>query len=333
MKRILVTGGAGFIGSNFVNHILNKYKNYQVFVIDALTYAGNKDNFSDKIWNDRRFFFIHGNICDKYLVDQLVSQADAIVHFAAETHVDNSIYNTDDFVDTDVKGTQILLDAVRRYPVERMIHISTSEVYGTAMNDEIIDEDHPLNPRSPYASAKAGADRFVYSYYCTFDLPVVILRPFNNYGPYQHIEKLIPCFITRVLQDKRLPMHGDGKSSRDWLYVTDTCEGVDKALHSNLEKIKGQTINLGTGKSTTVMEITQAILKNLGASKSLVEHGYDRPGQVKLHLSSTKKAKKLLDWEAKVTLKEGLEKTIKWYIKNEQWWHNLKLKHPELNNG
>ncbi|MFH1453834.1 MAG: GDP-mannose 4,6-dehydratase [Armatimonadota bacterium] len=331
MKRILVTGGAGFIGSNFVRYMLDKYKDYQIFVLDALTYAGNRENIPETIWNDRRFFFIHGNICDRKLVNELVSQVDQVVHMAAETHVDNSIYNTDDFVDTDVKGTQILLDAVRKNSTERFIHISTSEVYGTAMK-EPMDENQPLNPRSPYAAAKAAADRLAYSYYCTFDLPVVILRPFNNYGPYQHVEKLIPCFITRTIQHKWLPLHGNGKSTRDWLYVGDTCKAIDKALHGNLDKLKGEVINVGTGKATSIIDITKKIIKYFDKSSSLIKHLNDRPGQVEKHLSSTKKAKDLLSWQDETPFDKGLKKTIQWYEKNELWWLNLKLKHPELNN-
>jgi len=326
MRRILVTGGAGFIGSNFIRHMLREHPDLQVFVLDALTYAGNLANFEADTFRSRNFFFWHGNVCDRPVVERLISQVDQVVHFAAETHVDNSIYNTDDFVDTDVKGTQILLDAVRRYPVERFVHISTSEVYGTAETTPM-SEEHPLNPRSPYASAKAGADRLVFSYHTTFDLPVVILRPFNNYGPRQHAEKLIPCFITRALQNQRLPMHGDGSSSRDWLYVDDTVRAVDLALRTDLTGIKGEVINIGTGRSTSVMEITRLVLASLGKPESLVENVYDRPGQVYCHVSSVEKAQKLLGWKSEVSLQEGLEATIRWYRENESWWKGLKNKH------
>jgi dTDP-glucose 4,6-dehydratase len=327
MKRILITGGAGFIGSNFVRHMLHEHPDVQLLVLDALTYAGNLANFEADTFRSRNFFFWHGSVCDRPVVDRFVSQVDQVVHFAAETHVDNSIYNTDDFVDTDVKGTQILLDAVRRHPVERFVHISTSEVYGTAETTPMT-ENHPLNPRSPYASAKTGADRLVYSYHTTFDLPVVILRPFNNYGPRQHVEKLIPCFITRALQNQRLPMHGDGRSSRDWLYVTDTVRAVDQALRVELSGIKGEVINIGTGKSTSVMEITRRLLVALGKPESLVENVYDRPGQVYCHISSVEKAQKLLGWKSEVSLEEGLDRTVSWYRENESWWKVLKNKHP-----
>jgi dTDP-glucose 4,6-dehydratase len=328
MKRILVTGGAGFIGSNFVRHMLREHPEDQIFVLDDLTYAGNLANFEEETFRKRNFFFWKGSICDRPIVDQLVSQVDQIVHFAAETHVDNSIYNTDDFVDTDVKGTQILLDAVRRNPVERFIHISTSEVYGTAETTPM-GEDHPLNPRSPYASAKCGADRIVYSFHITFDLPVVILRPFNNYGPRQHAEKLIPCFITRALRNRRLPMHGDGSSSRDWVYVEDCARAVERALLVDLAEVKGEVINIGTGRTTSVNDITRRLLRMLGKPESLVESGYDRPGQVYCHLSSVEKAQKLLGWKAEVSIEDGLERTVKWYRENESWWKALKTKHDE----
>lgn len=330
MRRILVTGGAGFIGSNFVKYMLNKYNDCQIFVLDALTYAGNKENISEHIWNDRRFFFTHGNVCDRKTIEEMVSQVDQVVHFAAETHVDNSIYNTDDFVDTDVKGTQILLDAVRKHSTERFVHISTSEVYGTALKEPMA-EDHPLNPRSPYAAAKAAADRLVYSYYCTFDLPVIILRPFNNYGPYQHVEKLIPCFITKTIQHNWLNLHGDGQSCRDWLYVLDTCKAIDKALSKDLKLLKGEVINLGTGKAVKIIDITKKILKTFDKPSSLIKHVNDRPGQVQRHLSSIKKAKEVLGWQAETSFEKGLKMTIDWYVKNEQWWQNLRLKHPEIN--
>lgn len=329
MRRILVTGGAGFIGSNFIRHMLREHPEDQIFVLDDLTYAGNLLNFEDKTLRSRNFFFWKGNVCDRPVIERFVSQVDQIVHFAAETHVDNSIYNTDDFVDTDVKGTQILLDAVRRNPVERFIQISTSEVYGTA-ETEPMTEQHPLNPRSPYASAKTGADRLAYSYQITFDIPVVILRPFNNYGPRQHVEKLIPCFITRALRNLKLPMHGDGSSARDWVFVEDCVRAVDLALEADLQEVKGQVINVGTGRSASVMDITRRILRILGKPESLIGNVYDRPGQVDLHISSVEKAQKLLGWKAEVQLDEGLERTVRWYRDNEGWWKGLKTKHEDL---
>jgi dTDP-glucose 4,6-dehydratase len=318
-RRLLVTGGLGFIGSCFVRRMMRTRPDIEVYVLDALNYAGNTMNLPESIWHDSRFFFWKGDIRDKQVVDRLMSKVDAVVHFAAETHVDNSLYNTDDFVDTDVKGTQVLLDAIRRHPVERFIHISTSEVYGTALEAPMT-EDHPLNPRSPYAGAKCGADRLVYSYVSTFDLPAVILRPFNNYGPHQHVEKVIPCFTTHALQDLPLPLHGNGSSSRDWLFVEDCCEAVDRALSVDAKAVCGEVINLGTGVETPILAISEQVLKLLGKPSSMLNELADRPGQVFRHIGSTAKAKALLGWEARTTFAEGLRSTVQWYVDHEDWW-------------
>ncbi|MGQ9922584.1 MAG: dTDP-glucose 4,6-dehydratase [Armatimonadota bacterium] len=325
--KILVTGGAGFIGSAFVRHILETYPEYQVIVLDALTYAGNLDNFPEAVWTNPRFFFWHGAVQDRQAVERLVSQVDTVVHFAAETHVDNSIYqyNTDDFIDTDVKGTQVLLDAVRHSSVERFIQISTSEVYGTALSP-LMTEEHPLNPRSPYAAAKCGADRLVYAYVCTFDIPAVIIRPFNNYGPYQHIEKFIPRVITSALQDKPFPLHGNGTSSRDWVYVEDTARGVAAALHADIEAIKGQVINIATARSVDIGTIARMVLEKMGKPASLIEVVEDRPGQVERHTGANERARHLLGWTPAVPFEEGLEMTIAWYRENPQWWRKLRMK-------
>ena len=319
MRRVLVTGGVGFIGSCFVRRLMHAQPEIEVYVVDAVTYAGNCANLPESLWSDPRLFFWRGDIRDRELMNRLVSKVDAVVHFAAETHVDNSIYNTDDFVDTDVKGTQVLLDSVRQHPVERFIHISTSEVYGTA-SAEPMTEEHPLNPRSPYASAKCGADRLVYSYVVTFGIPAVILRPFNNYGPYQHIEKVIPCFTTHALQGLRLPLHGDGASSRDWLYVEDCCEAIERALFADINRLQGEVINLGTGVDTKIVTIGEEILRLLDKPASLIRQVPDRKGQVFRHISSREKAVALLGWEARTTFAEGLKRTIAWYVEHEAWW-------------
>ncbi len=325
MKTILVTGGAGFIGSNFVRYILNKYPDYRVVVLDLLTYAGNPENLPQELIDhtghgEGRLVFWYGNVTNGELVDKLVSQCDTVVHFAAESHVTRSIYDNKIFFETDVLGTQVVANAVlsHRDKVERFIHISTSEVYGSAESD-IMDEGHPLNPMSPYAAAKAGADRLVYSYWATYKIPVTIIRPFNNYGAYQHLEKVVPRFITACILGEPLTVHGQGEAERDWLYVKDHCEALDKALHAPVEKIQGEVINLGTGKSISVLDIATKI-KALMGSDSPIQPVGDRPGQVFRHTSSTAKAKELLGFEAKTQFDEGLKETVEWYKNNARWW-------------
>lgn len=321
--KLLVTGGAGFIGSNFVRHILEKRKDIQIIVLDALTYAGNIDNYSKSIWEDANFCFFHGDIRDETLVKNLVRNVDKVIHFAAETHVDRSIDNSDPFISTDIKGTQVLLETIRKHPVERFIHISTSEVYGSAEKVPM-DEEHPLKPLSPYAAAKTGADRLVYSYFFTYDLPVVIIRPFNNYGSNQFPEKLIPLFITNAIENKPLPVYGTGKNTRDWVYVKDCVKALEKLIDIDIKKIKGEVINVGSGEDTDVLTITDTILKELGKDKSLIKFVKDRLGHVKRHISSTEKAKKIIGWEAETNFHEGLISTVKWYLENEEWWRKIK---------
>jgi len=318
---ILVTGGAGFIGSNFVEYVLNKY-DYKVIVVDALTYAGNLDNFPRNVRNNPRFTFWQGNICNSELINELVDQSDAVFHFAAETHVARSIYDNSRFFETDVLGTQVIANAVLKHPVDRYVHISSSEVYGTA-ESEPMDEEHPLKPMSPYASAKAGADRLVYSYQVTYDIPAVIIRPFNNYGPRQHLEKVVPRFITSAISDQPLPVHGKGLSSRDWLYVSDHCKALDKVLHGNMAKLKGEVINLGTGRDININDIGSIILDKTNKPHSLITHTDDRMGQVMRHISSQDKARELLSWEAETSFEDGIEETIEWYRKNQDWWEKL----------
>src|SRR4030067_192534 len=237
MKTILVTGGAGFIGSNLVKDLLRNYPDYKVVVLDALTYAGSLDNFPSEIRNNSHFDFWQGNVMNSEIVGELVDKADIVFHLAAESHVARSIYDNKKFYDTDVLGTQTVANAVLKYGVERFIHISTSEVYGTALTVPMA-EDHPLNPTSPYAAAKTGADRLVYSYWVTYDIPAVIIRPFNTYGPNQHLEKAIPRFITSAIMDEPLTIHGSGDNTRDWNYVEDVCRALDKAMHTSLVKVK-----------------------------------------------------------------------------------------------
>ena len=321
-KTILITGGAGFIGSNFVNHIFKKYPLYRIILLDALTYAGNLDNLLPEVKQDPRFRFFHGNVTHGDIVKELVAQSQMEVHFAAESHVTRSIYDNTLFFETDVIGTQMIANAVVRHPVERFIHISSSEVYGTAEMDPM-DEEHPLNPMSPYAAAKAGADRLVYSYICTYAIPAVIVRPFNNYGPCQHIEKAIPNFIISAMRDQPLTIHGRGISSRDWIFVEDTCEAIDKIMHAPARGVLGQAVNLGTGVDTKVLDIAREILKILNKPESLIQCVDDRPGQVSRHISSTQRAKSMLNWQSTVSLKEGLERTVRFYQENREWWERF----------
>lgn len=320
MKKILVTGGAGFIGSNFVDYIFRKYSDYKLIVLDLLTYAGDIENIPSEIRNSERFEFWYGDVNNLDLVSDLVERSDILVHFAAETHVARSLYSHRVFFVTDVLGTQSVANAVLKYSdrIERFIHISTSEVYGTAAY-EPMDESHPLNPTSPYAAAKTGADRLVYSYIVAHDLPGVIIRPFNNYGPKQHLEKVVPRFITSCILGEPLTIHGDGSASRDWVYTEDTARAVDLAIHAPIEKIKGNVFNVGTGRSLDILEIAYEVLKAFGLEKNL-EFMPDRYGQVQKHIASNEKAKNLLGFVPQVSFFEGLEKTIKWYKENRLLW-------------
>ncbi len=260
-KKILITGGAGFMGSNFTRYLIEKYKDYKCIVLDLLTYAGCKDNLSPFLENHHsNFYFKKGDICDAKVVQDLIKDANVVINFAAETHVDRSIINPYPFIKTNVIGVFVLLEAVRKYKVERLIHISTPEVYGDA---ELIPtkEDYPIKPMSPYAGSKAAGDRLLYSYFMTYDIPITIVRPSNNYGPYQYPEKLIPLFITNALEDKNLPIYGNGKSIRDWLYIKDFCVAIDKIIHLDINKVKGEEINIATGNGIDVLTIANLILR------------------------------------------------------------------------
>ncbi len=332
MRTILVTGGAGFIGSNFVEYWFNKYADDRIIVLDALTYAGNPDNFPEGIRNSDRFEFWYGNVTNDELVNNLVSRADIVVHFAAESHVARSIFDNKIFYITDVIGTQTVANAVlKNYKtVERFIHVSTSEVYGTALSKPMT-EDHPLNPMSPYASAKAGADRLVYSYWATYDIPAVIVRPFNQYGPRQHLEKVIPRFITSALKNEALTVHGNGSARRDWLYVDDTCERLDIIINAPLGKVKGEVFNIGSGFDLDILSIARMILKITGRQESLITFIGDRPGQVQNHVSSTGKAAEVLGIKPGRPFEEGLITTIEWYKNNEEWWRKIEwMKHIRI---
>jgi dTDP-glucose 4,6-dehydratase len=321
-KRVLVTGGAGFISSNVIRHLLEATP-YDVVSLDALTYAGNLENLAD-VMSHERLAFVHGDIRNAELVAEIVAEVDVIVNAAAESHVEKSIREgASEFVTTNVEGTQILLDAVREASVERFVLISSSEVYGTAESDPM-DEEHPLNPRSPYAATKAGADRLAYSYFVTYGLPIVILRPFNNYGPRQHWEKVVPRFVTSALSGEALTVHGDGHASRDWLYVEDDAAAIVAAIEADLDAVAGEVINVATGVDVTVDQIADLVLDLLGKPPSLKLNIDERPGQVDRHIGSTEKAAELLGWRAGTSLAEGLERTVAWYRENEAWWRGAR---------
>jgi dTDP-glucose 4,6-dehydratase len=318
---VLVTGGAGFISSSFVRYLLEATP-HEVVTLDALTYAGNLENLAD-VMSHPRLSFVHGDIRDAELVHQLVEGVDVIVNAAAESHVEKSIADgASEFVTTNVEGTQILLDAIRRWPVERFVLVSSSEVYGTARYAPM-DERHPLEPRSPYAATKAGADRLAYAYFVTYDLPIVIVRPFNNYGPRQHPEKVVPRFVTQALSGEPLTIHGDGHATRDWLYVEDDAEAIRAVIEAPLEDVAGEVVNVATGTDISVAEIADMVLDALGRPRSERLFVDERPGQVARHVGSTDKAERLLGWRARTDFADGLERTVAWYRENEAWWRGI----------
>lgn len=321
MRSILVTGGAGFIGSNFVHYLFNKYPKDKIIVLDALTYAGNVNNLPKQGQNSDRFEFWYGNVINSELVNALVAQSDVVYHFAAESHVTRSIHSNKTFFETDVIGTQVVANAVlnHRDKVKLFVHISTSEVYGTALTEKM-SESHPLNPTSPYAAAKCGADRLVYSYYNTYKIPAVVIRPFNNYGPFQHLEKLVPRFITSAILGEPITVHGDGSASRDWLNVHDHCDALDRILNVPVEKVAGRIINLGNGRSHSVLEIANAVCEIMQVPTTRIRKVADRPGQVDRHTCDYTLASQLLDWKPKVKFEEGLRQVAEWYKTHRSWW-------------
>ncbi|KKU90626.1 MAG: NAD-dependent epimerase/dehydratase [Microgenomates group bacterium GW2011_GWA1_48_10] len=338
-KTILITGGAGFIGSNFLIYLFDKYPHYSFIVLDALTYAGDIKNIPERIHRSPRFRFVYGDVRNPKLVDHLVAQADIVVHFAAETHVARSIYDDTNFFETDVIGTQRVAYAVlhNRKTIDRFIHISTSEVYGTAVAEKM-DEQHPLMPQSPYAAAKAGADRLVYSYCTTYKIPAVIIRPFNMFGPRQHLEKAIPRFVTSCILGEPITIHGTGMSSRDYTYVDDLVRAIDLVLHAPREKVVGEVFNVGTGTNPTMKEIADKVITRMSSGgKAKVEFSPyavlvgDRPGQVFRHTADASKIAGLLGWKPKIGFDEGLTRTIAWFSDNQDWWrHKLWMRHVPI---
>ena len=320
--KILVTGGAGFIGSCFVRYMLNKHPDYKIINLDALTYAGNIENLDD-VKDNQNYTFVHGNICDKKLARELISECDCVVNFAAESHVDRSITNPEIFIETNVQGTLNLLQASKELGVNRYLQVSTDEVYGTLGKTGYFYETTPLAPNSPYSASKASADMLTRAYYETYKLPVLNTRCSNNYGPYQYPEKLIPFFISKLLKGEKVPVYGDGLNVRDWLYVYDHCEAIDVVLHKG--KI-GEVYNIGGHNEKTNLEITHLILDAMGKDESSIEYVQDRLGHDRRYAISNDKITSELGWKPSLTFEEGIKLTIDWYLHNQDWIEQIEAK-------
>lgn len=318
--RVLVTGGCGFIGSNFIRLLFDRYKDIRITNLDKLTYCGNPENLSD-VAGDSRYSFVEGDICDKELVEGLVSDADAVVNFAAETHVDRSIKYPDDFLMTNVFGVKTLLEAARKANVSRFVQIGTDEVYGS-VTEGLSKEADPLSPRSPYSATKAAGDLLALSYYETYGVPTVVVRSSNNFGPFQYPEKVIPLFITNILESRKVPLYGDGGNVRDWLYVVDNCSAIDIILHKG--KV-GEIYNVGGGNHLSNLQLTEKILSSMARGNDSIEYVNDRPGHDRRYALDSAKVKQL-GWEPAGSFDQKLSKTISWYEANQEWWKTLKEK-------
>ncbi|MFA5875399.1 MAG: dTDP-glucose 4,6-dehydratase [Candidatus Margulisiibacteriota bacterium] len=321
-QRVLVTGGAGFIGSNFIRYLLSMDASYAVVNLDKLTYAGNLDNLKD-IENNPQYKFVKGDICDAALVDSLVATArfDAIINFAAESHVDRSILSAGEFVQTDVFGTYVLLEAVKKHKIKRYIQISTDEVYGS-IEKGAFTEESTLAPNSPYAASKAGGDLLARAYFKTHNLPVIITRSSNNYGPYQYPEKLIPLFVTNAIENTPLPLYGDGKNVRDWLYVEDNSCAIEMVLQKGKD---GEIYNIGGEAEEQNLVVAEKILQLLGKPRTLIKSVPDRLGHDRRYALNCEKVKKL-GWRQNAEFGRGLEKTVNWYVAHRPWWEKIKQK-------
>jgi len=322
--NLIVTGGAGFIGSNFVRHMLNTYPDYTIINLDLLTYAGNKESLADLIDNPKHIF-VEGNITDRELLDQLITdyKVDGIINFAAESHVDRSILNPEVFVETNIQGTLALLDAARKHKLKKYVQVSTDEVYGSLGAEGYFTEDTPLAPNSPYSASKAGADMLVRSYFETYGMDVNITRCSNNYGPYHFPEKLIPLMITNAMDQKNLPIYGDGENIRDWLHVTDHCAAIDLVFHKGKS---GEVYNVGGHNERTNNQIVDLIVDRLDVAKDLVTYVEDRLGHDRRYAIDPIKLETELGWKPKYTFDTGIVETIDWYLANEAWWRPLKEK-------
>ena len=319
--KILVTGGAGFIGSNFIRYFLTAYPESAVVNLDKLTYAGNLDNLSD-LQSHPGYQFILGDICDADVVGDILAQGvDAVVHFAAETHVDRSIAGAREFIRTNVQGTCTLLEESRRAKLPRFLHVSTDEVYGSIAPGESADEQAPLRPNSPYAASKAASDLLVRSFWQTYRFPALLTRSSNNYGPYQFPEKFLPLMITNALEGKALPVYGDGLNERDWIFVEDHCRGLDRVLHSGRP---GETYNIGYGQGVTNLSVVRRLLQILHKSEDQVTFVEDRPGHDRRYALDSSKIRKELDWEPAVTFEEGVLRTVEWYRSHPDWVRRTK---------
>ncbi|MDD2643227.1 MAG: dTDP-glucose 4,6-dehydratase [Methanobacteriaceae archaeon] len=320
MTQILITGGAGFIGSNFIRYMIEKYPNYKFINLDALTYCGNLENL-EGIEKNPNYNFVKGNITDKKLIDNLVSKVDYIVNFAAESHVDRSIKDPEIFIKSNILGTQNLLNAAKKHNIKKFLQVSTDEVYGSLGKTGYFTEETPLQPNSPYSATKASADLMVRAYHNTFDLPVNITRCSNNYGPYQFPEKLIPLMISNALEDEPLPIYGDGKNIRDWLHVYDHCTAIDLVLH---EGKLGEIYNIGGHNEKQNIEIVKLILSALNKDYSLIKFVNDRLGHDKRYAIDSNKIRTELGWKPKYTFETGIVETINWYLENQKWMNKVK---------
>lgn len=319
--KILVTGGAGFIGSNFIRYMIKKYPDYKIVNLDLLTYAGNLENLRD-VQEHPNYKFVRGDIADCCLVNNIFKkeQFDYAVNFAAESHVDRSIQNSKQFIRTNVEGTRVLLDAAKNFGIGKFIQISTDEVYGSLGETGLFTEESPLKPNNPYSASKAGADLLVRSYHKTFGIPINIVRSSNNFGPYQFPEKLIPLMIINALNNRELPIYGDGLQVRDWLFVEDSCEAIDLVLHNG--KV-GEIYNIGGNNERTNIEIVKKILNVLGKPETLIKYVKDRPGHDRRYAIDSTKIREQLGWIPNHNFDKSLEETIKWYLNNKQWWKNI----------
>ncbi|QWH11030.1 dTDP-glucose 4,6-dehydratase [Bacillus mycoides] len=322
--NILVTGGAGFIGSNFIHYMLKNYETYKIINYDALTYSGNLNNVKS-IQDNPNYSFIKGKIQNGELLEHIINERDVqiIVNFAAESHVDRSIENPIPFYDTNVIGTVTLLELVKKYPHIKLVQVSTDEVYGSLGKTGKFTEETPLAPNSPYSSSKASADMIALSYYKTYQLPVIVTRCSNNYGPYQYPEKLIPLMVTNALEGKNLPLYGDGLNVRDWLHVTDHCSAIDVVLHKGR---LGEVYNIGGNNEKTNVDVVEQIINLLGKPKKDIEFVTDRLGHDRRYAIDAQKMKNEFDWEPKYTFEQGLKETVEWYENNTEWWRRLKEK-------